>query len=108
MSANVRMGYFVGDVVGSFMGFMEGFTVKRVSFQIIFFSSVMIDSWRGIVDKGACHFNFGLAVQIYFRLPNLNFGLHFGYWQPATSSPVSTCRTKMAKSIPYYFMTKTA
>ena len=31
--ANVRVGYFVGDVVGNFMGFMEGFLVESVSLK---------------------------------------------------------------------------
>jgi len=35
----------------------------------------------------ACHFFIHLAVHRYFRLPNLKFGLPFGHWQAAISSP---------------------
>ena len=38
-----------------------------------------------------------LAVHHYFRLPNVKFGLPFGHWQAAISSPDRLCQVRNKK-----------
>ena len=62
------------------MDFMEDFSVASVSLEYYFFSSVMTDSWRGIVDKGAWkeekkmtqHQSSKFHLPFYFRFGSSN------------------------------------